>query len=66
MPPKAVPCRLPPPPPQTATEMAGKLRLGREPGISVQLACMIGVAAACGSSAQGWPRPESGVCDDDG
>jgi hypothetical protein len=27
--------------------MAGKLRLGEVPGTSAQLACVIGVAAAC-------------------
>ena len=47
MPPKAAPCRLPPPPPRTVTEKAGHLRLGQVPGIFVQLACVTGVAAAC-------------------
>ena len=42
-------------PARTATEKAGKLRLGEVPGISVQLAGVIGVAAACGSTAPGWP-----------
>jgi hypothetical protein len=35
--------------------MADKLRLGEVPGISVQFAGMIGVAAACGGTALGWP-----------
>ena len=48
MPPRAAPCRLPPPPPRTVTEKAGDLRLGQVPGISVQLACVIGVAAGRG------------------
>jgi len=47
MPPRAAPCRLPPPPPRTVTEKAGNLRLGQVPGIFVQLACVTGVAAAC-------------------
>ena len=45
--PKAAPFRLAAPPPRTATEKAGKLRLDEVPGISVQLTCLIGVAAAC-------------------
>ena len=44
---KAAPCRFAAPPPRTATEMAGQLRLGEVPATSMRLACVIGVAAAC-------------------